>query len=156
MTCFATKYCILMNLKSWKLGHGCSLSYNSGCVFIFSDSWGQKNFSSTKNCAFDTKLLIMKLYRLICMELPSDILYLVKLCWQNCNATYRNIKPLHHEHIHIHIHTHTHTQTHTRTISNSHSTEKTTYAQKPPRNYDESLLCMLEHTNKRRTYDMDL
>ena len=46
---------------------------------------GKKNFSSTKNCAFDTKLLIMKLYRLICMELPSDILYLVKLCWQNCN-----------------------------------------------------------------------
>ena len=94
----------------------------------------------------------MKLYRLICMELPSDILYLVKLCWQNCIGTYKNIKPFHHEQ----THTYTHTHTHLRVISNSQSTEKTSYAQKPPRNYDESLLCMLDHTNKRRTYDMDL
>ena len=63
----------------------------------------------------------MKLYRLICMELPSDILYLVKLCWQNCIGTYKNIKPFHHEQTDIYKYIHTN---YSRVISNSHSTEK--------------------------------
>ena len=53
-------------------------------ILYFQSHKGQKATTRLEIVYQPYNILIINLYCLICKELPSDVLYIVKLCWQTC------------------------------------------------------------------------